>query len=123
MNNVNVKLAQSLRLMMANSDIKWKMKMTQDCSLLSSTADVNDVYNNKRLPKGIHIVGTGESVSKVGEIAGFEDAASAEKPEKENAARSEDECADDKIEIPSTPKNGSGSMGLYLHTAHVGGSF
>ena len=56
--------------------------MTQDCSLLSSTADVNDVYNNKRLPKGIHIVGTGESVSKVGEIAGFEDAASAEKPEK-----------------------------------------
>ena len=61
--------------------------MTQDCSLLSSTADVNDVYNNKRLPKGIHIVGTGESVSKVGEIAGFEDAASAEKPERDAVIR------------------------------------
>ena len=41
--------------------------MTQVCSLSSSTADVNDMYNNKRLPKGIHIVGTDrESVSKVG---------------------------------------------------------
>ena len=40
--------------------------MTQVCSLPSSTADVNDMYNNKRLPKGIHIVGTDrESVSKV----------------------------------------------------------
>ena len=41
--------------------------MTQVCSFPSSTADVNDMYNNKRLPKGIHIVGTDrESVSKVG---------------------------------------------------------
>jgi len=41
--------------------------MTQVSSLPSSTADVNDMYNNKRLPKGIHIVGTDrESVSKVG---------------------------------------------------------
>lgn len=32
--------------------------MTQVCSLLSSTADVNDKDNNKRLPKGINIVGT-----------------------------------------------------------------
>ena len=41
--------------------------MTQVCSLPSSTADVNDMYHNKRLPKGIHIVETDkESVSKVG---------------------------------------------------------
>ena len=41
--------------------------MTQVCSLPSSTADVDDMYNNKRLPKGIHIVGTDRySVSKVG---------------------------------------------------------
>ena len=41
--------------------------MTQVCSLPSSTADVNEMCNNKRLPKGIHIVGTDrESVSKVG---------------------------------------------------------
>lgn len=92
--------------------------MTQDCSLLSSTADVNDVYNNKRLPKGIHIVGTGESVSKVGEIAGFEDVASAEKPEKENVVRSEDECADDKIEIPSTPKTEAAPWG-YIFIQHM----
>ena len=39
--------------------------MTQVCSLPSSTADVK-TYENKRLPKGIHIVGTdGKSVSKV----------------------------------------------------------
>lgn len=41
--------------------------MTQVCSFPSSTADVNDMYNNKRLPKGIHIIGTDrESVTKVG---------------------------------------------------------
>ena len=41
--------------------------MTQVCPLSSSTADVNDMYNNKRLPKGIHIVGADiESASKVG---------------------------------------------------------
>ena len=44
--------------------------MTQVSSLPSSTADVNDMYNNKRLPKGIHIIGTDEeSVSKVGGIS------------------------------------------------------
>lgn len=44
--------------------------MTQVSSLPSSTADVNDMYNNKRLPKGIHIVGTDKkSVSKVGGIS------------------------------------------------------
>lgn len=30
--------------------------MTLVSSLSSSAADVNDKYNNKRLPKGIHIV-------------------------------------------------------------------
>ena len=44
--------------------------MTQVCSLPSSTADVNDMYNNKHLPKGIHIVGAEEkSASKVGNVS------------------------------------------------------
>lgn len=48
--------------------------MTQVCSLSSSTADVNDMYNNKRLPKGIHIIGTDrDSVSKVGGMSKNED--------------------------------------------------
>ena len=34
--------------------------MAQACSLSSSTVDVNGLYNNKRLPKGIHIVGAEE---------------------------------------------------------------
>ena len=41
--------------------------MTQVCSLPSSAADVNDKYNGKRLPKGIHIVEADDtSDSKVG---------------------------------------------------------
>lgn len=48
--------------------------MTQVCSLPSSTADVNDMYHDKRLPKGIHIIGTDEkSVSKVGGMSVSED--------------------------------------------------
>lgn len=44
--------------------------MTQVCSLPSSTADVNGKHDDKRLPKGIHIVGTDDkSVSKVGGIS------------------------------------------------------
>ena len=40
--------------------------MTQVCSLLSSAADVNNTYENKRLPKGIHIVGVDDrSILKV----------------------------------------------------------
>ena len=35
--------------------------MTQVCSLPSSTADVNGMYDNKRLPKGIHVVGADEN--------------------------------------------------------------
>ena len=41
--------------------------MTQVSSLSSSTADVNATYHDKRLPKGIHIVGADDtSASKVG---------------------------------------------------------
>ena len=48
--------------------------MTQVGSLSSSTADVNDMYHDKRLPKGIHIVGADdESVSKVGGISESEE--------------------------------------------------
>lgn len=34
--------------------------MTQVCSLPSSTADVNETHHEKRLPKGIRVVGTDE---------------------------------------------------------------
>ena len=43
--------------------------MTQDCSLPSSIAREVDACHHKRLPKGIHIVGTDEkSAPKVGEV-------------------------------------------------------
>lgn len=48
--------------------------MTQVCSLPSSAADVNDKYNGKRLPKGIHIVEADDaSDSKVGGMSKSED--------------------------------------------------
>lgn len=44
--------------------------MTQVCSFPPSTADVNDKYYDKRLPKGIHIIGADEeSVPRVGGIS------------------------------------------------------
>ena len=44
--------------------------MTQVSSLPSSTADVNDMYHDKRLPKGIHVVWADEkSVQKVEEMS------------------------------------------------------
>lgn len=92
--------------------------MTQDCSLLSSTADVNDVYNNKRLPKGIHIVGTGESVSKVGEIPCLEDESEAVKLEKEKAESSNEECADAMIYTLSKPKTEASPWG-YIFIQHM----
>ena len=92
--------------------------MTQDCSLLSSTADVNDVYNNKRLPKGIHIVGTGESVSKEGGIPCLEEEAEAVKLEKEKGASSNEECADAMIDTPSTPKAEAAPWG-YIFIQHM----
>ena len=92
--------------------------MTQDCSLLSSTADVNDVYNNKRLPKGIHIVGTGESVSKVGGTPCLEDESEAVKLEKEKAESSNEECADAKIYTLSKPKTEAAPWG-YIFIQHM----
>ena len=48
--------------------------MTQVCSLTSSTADVNDMYNNKRLPKGIHVIRADEeSARKVEGISNSEE--------------------------------------------------
>lgn len=38
--------------------------MTQVSSLPSSTADVNDMYNNKRLPKGIHVIRSDEKSAR-----------------------------------------------------------
>lgn len=38
--------------------------MTQVSSLSSSTADVNDMYNNKRLPKGIHVIRSDEKSAR-----------------------------------------------------------
>lgn len=50
--------------------------MTQVCSLPSSTAGVNDTYHDKRLPKGIHVIGADDkSAPKVEEISRCEDAA------------------------------------------------
>ena len=44
--------------------------MTQVSSLPSSTADVNDMYHDKRLPKGIHVVWADDkSVQKVEEMS------------------------------------------------------
>ena len=48
--------------------------MTQVCSLPSSTADVNDKYHDKRLPKGIHVVWTDKkSAQKVEGISSSEE--------------------------------------------------
>lgn len=38
--------------------------MTQVSSLPSSTANVNDMYNNKRLPKGIHVIRSDEKSAR-----------------------------------------------------------
>ena len=43
--------------------------MTLDSSLSSSAADANDLYHNKRLPKGIHIIGTNRASGPIeGEV-------------------------------------------------------
>ena len=48
--------------------------MTQVCSLPSSTADVNETYHGKRLPKGIHVVGADDkSAPKVEGISVSDD--------------------------------------------------
>lgn len=52
--------------------------MTQVCSLPSSTADVNGMYDNKRLPKGIHIVGADEKSAP--KVKGMPDGEETETP-------------------------------------------
>lgn len=48
--------------------------MTQVCSLTSSTADVNDTYHDKRLPKGIHVIrAENNSARKVEELPESDD--------------------------------------------------
>lgn len=48
--------------------------MTQVCSLTSSTAGVDNAHNEKRLPKGIHIIGAGNNTApKVGGMPGTEE--------------------------------------------------
>ena len=48
--------------------------MTQVCSLPSSAVDVNDEYNSKHLPKGIHVIRTDEkSARRVEGISNSED--------------------------------------------------
>lgn len=49
--------------------------MTQVCSLSSSTADVSGLYHNKRLPKGIHVIGTDDkSAPRVEDVSYREEA-------------------------------------------------
>ncbi len=73
--------------------------MTLVSSISSSTADVNGMYNNKRLPKGVHIVGAdGESVSRVGELSKTEDGNGCQKPAETDSKR---ECsAKEETELP-----------------------
>lgn len=48
--------------------------MTQVCSLTSSTAGTDNTHNEKRLPKGIHIIGAeNNSAPKVGGMPGKEE--------------------------------------------------
>ena len=78
--------------------------MTQACSLPSSTADVNGMYNNKRLPKGIHIIGTDrESVSKVRGMSKNEDGFD-ENNHKETAVNEGDNSEQQDIDVSSKKK-------------------
>ena len=73
--------------------------MTQACSLSSSTADVNNMYNNKRLPKGIHIVGADDkSAPKVGGMPQCEAANS--KTCVENTAIQPNSALDEELDSP-----------------------
>ena len=81
--------------------------MTQVCSLPSSTADVNDTYNNKRLPKGIHIVGADrESVSKVGGIPKSEGHFESQNPENQ-ALRAASDAAVQPATDADRPRQGT----------------
>lgn len=96
--------------------------MTQVCSLTSSTADVNDKYDNKRLPKGIHIIEADrESVSKVGGISKKEEGVEAQSVE--NAVNKADEIERQNIESQYENKEQGAPWG-YLFIQHMSaGSF
>lgn len=93
--------------------------MMQVSSLPSSTADVNDIYNSKRLPKGIHIVGTDKkSVSKVGGMFKNEEGKNNQNPENTDIQNEEGlqnnlgDCTD------STKKNAESPWG-YIFIQHM----
>lgn len=82
--------------------------MTQVCSLPSSTADVNDTYNNKRLPKGIHIVGADrESVSKVGGIPKSEGHSESQNPENQALRAASDAAVQPATTDADRPRQGT----------------
>ena len=92
--------------------------MTQVCSLPSSTADVDDMYNNKRLPKGIHIVGTDRySVSKVGGMSKNKDGFD-ENNHKKISVNEGDGSAQQNTELSSEKKKQEASWG-YIFIQHM----
>lgn len=92
--------------------------MTQACSLPSSTADVNGMYNNKRLPKGIHIVGTDrESASKVRGMSKNEDGFD-ENDHKETAVNEGNNSEQQDAEVSSEKKKQEAPWG-YIFIQHM----
>ena len=92
--------------------------MTQVSSLPSSTADVNDMYNNKRLPKGIHIVGADKkSVSKVGGMSKNEEGFN-EDDHKKTAENEGDNSKPQKTELSSKKKKQEAPWG-YIFIQHM----
>ena len=93
--------------------------MTQVSSLPSSTADVNDMYNNKRLPKGIHIVGTdNKSVSKVGGISKNEEVKNRQNLENKDILNEEENKNNLDKETDSTKKE-TGLPWGYIFIQHM----
>ena len=92
--------------------------MTQVSSLPSSTADVNDMYNNKRLPKGIHIVGADKkSVSKVGGMSKNEEGFN-EDDHKKTAENEGDNSKPQNTELSSKKKKQEAPWG-YIFIQHM----
>lgn len=93
--------------------------MTQVSSLPSSTADVNDMYNNKRLPKGIHIVGADKkSVSKVGGMSKNEEEDNVQNLENTDIQNKEDR-QNNSGEKTESKKKKSGPPWGYIFIQHM----
>ena len=93
--------------------------MTQVSSLPSSTADVNDMYNNKRLPKGIHIVGADKkSVSKVGGMSKNEEGDNVQNLENTDIQNKEDR-QNNSGEKTESKKKKSGPPWGYIFIQHM----